>query len=76
MIQNIIMLVGNLFLTLKLVNYKVLELKIVHILVKDSGGKPVAGQGKLNFLESKYKEPKKIKTFDFGRYSDSVTTST
>lgn len=36
----------------------------------------MAGQGKLNFLESKYKEPKKIKTFDFGRYSDSVTTST
>ena len=35
-------------------------------LVRDSGGKPVAGQGKLNFLESKYKEPKKIKTFDFG----------
>ena len=45
-------------------------------LVRDSGGKPVAGQGKLNFLESKYKEPKKIKTFDFGRYSDSVTTAT
>ena len=45
-------------------------------LIRDSGGKPVAGQGKLNFLESKYKEPKKIKTFDFGKYSDSVTTST
>lgn len=27
-------------------------------------------------MESKYKEPKKIKTFDFGKYSDGVTTST
>ena len=36
----------------------------------------MAGQGKLNFLDSKYKEPKKIKNFDFGKYSDGVTTET
>ena len=36
----------------------------------------MAGQGKLGYLESKYKEPKKIKTFDFGKYSDGVTTDT
>ena len=44
--------------------------------VRSSSGKPMAGQGKLNYLESKYKEPKKIKTFDFGKYSDGVTTDT
>lgn len=44
--------------------------------VRGSNGKPMAGQGKLSFLESKYKEPKKIKHFDFGKYSDGVTTET
>ena len=44
--------------------------------VRGSNGKPMAGQGKLGYLESKYKEPKKIKTFDFGKYSDGVTTDT
>lgn len=43
--------------------------------IRGDNGKPMAGQGKLNFLESKYKEPKKVKTFDFGKYSDSVTTA-
>lgn len=43
--------------------------------IRGDNGKPMAGQGKLNFLESKYKEPKKIKTFDFGKYSDGVTTA-
>lgn len=42
--------------------------------IRDAKGRPMAGQGKLNFLESKYKEPKKIKTYDFGKYSDSVTS--
>lgn len=44
--------------------------------IKSSGGKPVVGPGKLAFLESKYKEPHKIKKFDFGKYSDGVTTET
>ena len=44
--------------------------------VRGSNGKPMVGQGRLGFLESKYKEPKKIKTFDFGKYSDGVTTAT
>ena len=44
--------------------------------VRASNGKPNVGPGKLGFLESKYKEPHKIKTFDFGKYSDSVTTAT
>ena len=44
--------------------------------VRGSNGKPMVGLGRLSFLESKYKEPKKIKTFDFGKYSDGVTTAT
>ena len=43
--------------------------------VRDSSGKPNVGPGKLGFLESKYKEPHKIKTFDFAKYSDGVTTA-
>ena len=44
--------------------------------IRGSNGKPVVGPGKFNYLESKYKEPKKFKTFDFGKYSDGVTTET
>lgn len=44
--------------------------------IRGSNGKPMSGQGKLSFLDSKYKEPKKTKTYDFGKYSDSVTTHT
>ena len=44
--------------------------------IRGENGKPDIGQGKLAYLESKYKEPKKVKTFDFGRYSDGVTTAT
>ena len=35
-----------------------------------------AGVGLFDFLPAKYKEPQKLKTFDFGKYSDGVTTST
>ena len=44
--------------------------------IKDIGGKFLIGPGKLGFLESKYKEPQKVKIYDFGKYSDSVTTPT
>ena len=44
--------------------------------IRGSNGKHIVGPGKFNYLESKYKEPKKIKTFDFGKYSDGVTTET
>lgn len=40
--------------------------------IRGSNGKPMAGQGRLNYLESKYKEPRKIKNFDFGKYSNNV----
>lgn len=44
--------------------------------IKDIGGKFLIGPGKLNYLESKYREPRKIKIYDFGKYSDGVTTAT
>lgn len=44
--------------------------------IRGENGKPIAGPGKLAYLESKYKEPHKVKTFDFGKYSDGVTTVT
>lgn len=44
--------------------------------VKASNGKPLVGQGRLAFLESKYKEPHKIKTYNFGKYSNGVTSET
>ena len=44
--------------------------------IKSAGGKPMVGQGRFGYLESKYKEPHKIKTYDFGKYSEGVTTAT
>ena len=44
--------------------------------VRGENGKPMVGLGRLNYLESKYKEPQKIKSYDFGKYSDGVITST
>ena len=35
----------------------------------------MVGPGDFQYLESKYKEQQKVKTYDFGRYSDSVTTA-
>ena len=43
---------------------------------RNEKGKPAAGMGIMNYLDAKYKEPQKIKKYDFGRYSDSVTTET
>ena len=44
--------------------------------IRSSSGKPMSGLGNLNYLDSKYKEPKKVKIYDFGKYSDGVTTET
>ena len=44
--------------------------------IRGSNGKPLVGQGRLGYLEAKYKEPHKTKFFDFGKYSDGVTTAT
>ena len=44
--------------------------------IRGSNGKPIVGEGRFGYLEAKYKEPRKIKSFDFGKYSDGVTTYT
>lgn len=42
--------------------------------VRGSNGKPLVGQGRFGYLESKYKEPRKTKSFDFNKYSDNAKT--
>ncbi len=44
--------------------------------IRSEKGTSIVGQGKLDYLSSKYKEPKKTKVYDFGKYSDGVTTYT
>ena len=39
--------------------------------VKNSSGKTIAGAGRFKYLDAKYKEPQKIKKFDFEKYSHS-----
>lgn len=44
-------------------------------IIRRENGKPFAGQGRMNYLDSKYKEPQKIKKYDFGKYSSNATSS-
>ncbi len=44
--------------------------------IKGEKGFQQCGCGILEFLSSKYKEPQKIKNYDFSKYSDGVTTIT
>lgn len=39
--------------------------------IRDLNGKPLVGCGRFKYLDAKYKEPQKMKTFDFERYSTS-----
>ena len=50
--------------------------KVCAFKVRDSGGRPMVGSAKFNYLEAKYKEPHKLKKYDFGKFSDNVTTET
>lgn len=43
--------------------------------IRDESNKPVVGLGKFNYLESKYKEPQKLKHFDFSKYSSGLASS-
>ena len=54
---------------------KIMALKSKQILfkVKDSKGKSYVGKGKLDFLESKYKEPKKLKEYNFERFTNGIS---
>ena len=54
---------------------KIMALKSKQILykVKDSKGKSNVGKGKLDFLEAKYKEPKKLKEYNFEKFSNGIS---
>ena len=43
--------------------------------IRSSNGKPMAGTGNLEYMESKYKEPQRIKNYDFIKYSNEATSS-
>lgn len=53
---------------------KIQSLKFKQILykTKDIKGKNLIGKSKLDFLESRYKEPQKIKKFNFGKFSQGI----
>ena len=42
---------------------------------KNLKGKNIVGSAKVDFLETKYKEKQKIKTFNFGRFSGGIVTN-
>ena len=54
---------------------KIMSLKGKQILykVKDSKGKSQVAKGKLDFLEAKYKEPKKPKEYNFEKFTNGIT---
>ena len=41
--------------------------------VKNLKGKSLVGTGKLDFLESKYKEPKKVKEYKFDKFTNGIS---
>ncbi len=53
-----------------------MKFKTVIYKTKDLKGKNLVGQAKIDFLESRYKEPQKIKSFDFSRFGGAVNPAT
>ena len=56
---------------------KVMSLKDKQILfkIKDSKGKSYVNKGKLDYLESKYKEPKKLREYNFEKFTNGISDS-
>lgn len=56
---------------------KVQSLKFKYVIykTKDLGGKNLVGQAKIDFLESRYKEKQKIKTYNFSKYAKGSSVS-
>ena len=54
---------------------KIMSLKAKQIIykIKDSKGKSMVGKGKLDFLEAKYKEPKKLKEYNFEKFTSGIS---
>ena len=49
-----------------------LKFKAIIYKTKDLGGKSLVGAAKVDFLESKYKEKQKVKTFNFEKFANSI----
>lgn len=56
---------------------KVQSLKFKYVIykTKDLSGKSLIGQAKIDFLEARYKEKQKIKTYNFSKFSKSSSVS-
>lgn len=52
-----------------------LKFKFINYKTKDLKGKNLVGQAKIDFMESRYKEPQKIKTYNFGKFANGISTS-
>ena len=50
-----------------------LKAKQVIYKVKDTKGKSVVEKGKVDFMESKYKEPQKLKKYDFAKFTNGIS---
>ncbi len=57
---------------------KIMALKAKQVIykVKDTKGKSVVNKGKVDFMESKYKEAQKVKKYDFTKFTNGITDST
>jgi len=53
-----------------------LKFKFIIYKVKDLKGKNQVGQAKIDFMESRYKEKQKIKTYNFGKFTSGIATNT
>ena len=53
----------------KMGKLQTLKRNVFAFTLKDASGKNVGGAGRFKYLDAKYKEPQKIKTFDFEKYS-------
>ncbi len=56
---------------------KIMALKSKQVIykVKDLKGKSVVEKGKVDFMESKYKEPQKVKNYDFTKFTNGITNT-
>ena len=54
---------------------KIMSLKAKQIIykIKESKKKSMVGKGKLDFLEAKYKEPKKLKEYNFEKFTSGIS---
>ena len=53
---------------------KIMSLKGKQVIykIKDTKGKSIVNKGKVDFMESKYKEPQKVKNYDFAKFTNGI----